>query len=218
MAAGWRRPETDLKEQSPAVLEQSLALSFALCAMVFLTYQEFDVHAYQGVEGIDIIQVEEIPETRQMRKPPPPQRPQIPIATQDEDVPDDVTIADTDLNLDIIPPPPPPPKDARGTERVYHIVYEIPPRVKTRVQPDYPEIARKAGVEGRVTFTLSLDEEGIVREAVVVSATPEGIFEEAARKAVMQWTFSPAMQQDRPIAVYVGMVVEFKLHGKVPPD
>ena len=49
-------------------------------------------------------------ETKQERRPPPPMRPVVPIATDSPDVPDDVTIEDTDIDLsaleDLLPPPP----------------------------------------------------------------------------------------------------------------
>ena len=54
-----------------------------------------------------IIELEQIPETRQERRPPPPPRPVVPIPTDSEDIPDDVTIETTELDLfDDLPPPP----------------------------------------------------------------------------------------------------------------
>jgi outer membrane biosynthesis protein TonB len=37
------------------------------------------------------------------------------------------------------------------------------------------------------------------------------IFHQAAITAVMQWVFKPAIQQDRPIAVWMAIPISFKL-------
>lgn len=216
MAAGWRSPKKDLSEQSPKVFDQALALTMALFALVFLTYKQLDVQAYEGSGEQKILNIQDIPETEQLKKPPPPQRPQIPIATEDEDIPDDVTIVDTEVDMSAPPPPPPPPPGASGERQIF-ITYEEAPVLLKMVQPKYPDIAKKAGVEGRVTLQIVVDEEGNVQDALVVLAIPAGIFEEAAIEAVMQWKFKPARQRDKPVAVYVGQNIEFTLRQKPPP-
>ena len=218
MASGWRNPNHDLKEQSKTVFEQSVALSLALVTMVFLTYQSFDVQAYQGSGETDIFEMEDIPETQQLKKPPPPQRPQIPIATESEDIPDDVTIMDTELDLDAPPPPPPPPPGARQSdESPIFMAYEEAPVLTKLVKPKYPDIARKAGVEGKVFMTIVVDEKGNVIDAQVIVAQPPGIFEDAALEAIFQWKYKPARQRDKPIKVRVGQAMEFTLKDGKPP-
>jgi len=219
MAAGWRNPKFDLKEKSKVVFEQALALSLALASMILLTYQEFQIQAYEGGGETKTIEVEDIPETQQLKKPPPPQRPQIPIASADEDIPDDVTIMDTEIDLDAPPPPPPPPPGAKKKEESpIFMAYEEAPVLTKMVQPKYPEIARKAGVEGKVVMSIVVDEEGNVIDAEVIVAQPPGIFEEAAKEAIMQWKYKPAKQRDKAVKVRVGQTVEFTLHKKPPLD
>lgn len=217
MATAWRNPRFDLKLQSRTVFEQAVALSLALSTMVFLTYRTFEVQAYEGSGGTDIIEIEEIPETHQLKKPPPPQRPQIPIATESEDVPEDVTIMDTELDLDAPPPPPPPPPGRSGkAESPIFMAWEEAPVLIKMVKPKYPEIARKAGVEGKVVMQIVVDEKGNVIEAVPVLAQPPGIFEDAAVEAIMQWKFKPARQRDKAIKVRMGQMMEFTLQD-IPP-
>ena len=218
MASGWRNPKFDLKLQSRTVFEQAMALSLALCSMVFLTYQTFEVQAYEGSGETEIIQIEDIPETQQLKKPPPPQRPQIPIATESEDIPDDVTIMDTDIDLDAPPPPPPPPPGRAGYEESpIFLAWEEAPQLIKMVKPSYPEIARKAGVEGKVILQIVVDERGNVLEAQVIVAQPPGIFEDAAIEAIMQWKFKPAKQRDKPIKVRMGQTMDFTLKD-IPPS
>ncbi len=123
MATGWRNPKHDLAEQSKVVIEQGFALSLALLTMIFLTYKTFEVQAYVGEGTTEYVNIEEIPETEQMKKPPPPQRPQIPVPTESEDIPEDVTIMDTELDLDA---PPPPAATASGRERAEGSVSHLP--------------------------------------------------------------------------------------------
>ncbi len=216
MATAWRNPRFDLKLQSKTVLEQATALALALCTMVFLTYRTFEVQAYEGSGETEIISVEDIPETHQLKKPPPPQRPQIPIPTESEDVPEDVTIMDTELDLTAPPPPPPPPPGRAGDESLIFMAWEEAPELIKMVKPRYPEIARKAGVEGRVVLQIVVDEKGNVLEAVPIVAVPPGIFEEAAIEAMMQWKFKPAKQRDKAIKVRMGQTMEFTLKD-IPP-
>jgi protein TonB len=221
MAAGWRNPRFDLKEKSKNVFDQAMALSLGLITMTFLTYQTFEVRAVEMDHSFEAIELEEIPETVQLKKPPPPQRPQIPIATESEDIPEDVTIMDTDLDLDAPPPPPPPPPGARQRQEdspIFMAWEEAPELIRsTQVKPEYPPIARKAGVEGKVILQIVIDEQGNVLTADVVFSQPSGIFEEAAIKAIMQWKFKPAKQRDKPIKVRMAWPMEFSLKERIPP-
>jgi protein TonB len=218
MAAGWRNPRFDLKEKSKSVFDQALALSLGLITMTFLTYRSFEVRAVEVDHSFEAIALEDIPETVQLKKPPPPQRPQIPIATESEDIPDDVTIMDTDLDLEAPPPPPPPPPGARQRQEDSPIfmAWEEAPQLIKMVSPEYPPIARKAGVEGRVHLQIVVDEEGNVIDAQVVLAQPAGIFEDSAIKAILQWKFKPARQRDRAIKVQMGQRMDFSLKDIKP--
>jgi protein TonB len=222
MAAGWRNPRFDLKEKSKSVFDQALALSLGLITMTFLTYRSFEVRAVEVDHSFEAIALEDIPETVQLKKPPPPQRPQIPIATESEDIPDDVTITDTELDLDAPPPPPPPPPGARQRQEespIFMAWEEAPELIRsTQVKPEYPPIARKAGVEGKVLLQIVIDEEGNVLQADVVFAQPSGIFEDSAIKAIMQWKFKPAKQRDKAIKVRMAWPMEFTLRTIPPLD
>ncbi|MGH7495291.1 MAG: energy transducer TonB [bacterium] len=89
------------------------------------------------------------------------------------------------------------------------IPYQTPPAIVKRVEPVYPELARKAGMQGRVFVKILIDKEGKVKRAVVIQG-PE-ILHEAAVSAVVQWVFKPAIQHDRPIAVWMVIPVLFQL-------
>ncbi len=220
MATGWRNPKHDLHEEAKTVLEQGVVLSLALLTMIFLTYKTFDVQAYEGSGETKMIMIEDIPETEQLKKPPPPQRPQIPVAVESDDIPDDVTIMDTEIDLNAPPPPPPPPPGASKRREVSptFLAWEVTAEViEPKAQPIYPDIAKKAGVEGMVVIQIVIDEKGNVLEAVVVLASPSGIFEDAALEAIYKWKFTPAMQRDNPIKVQMAQRIIFRLTAGQPP-
>jgi TonB family protein len=87
------------------------------------------------------------------------------------------------------------------------------PRLRSYADPDYPVIARKAGVEGRVTMHLIVGIDGKVEDVRVVRADPRLIFDEAARAAVLKWRYEPARIGDRPVRAMVSQTVQFTLGG-----
>jgi protein TonB len=89
-------------------------------------------------------------------------------------------------------------------------VEKQPVPVKT-VQPEYPDIARRAGVEGKVWVKIWVDKEGKPRRADIIKSDAE-IFNEPAKAAAMQFLFTPAMMNNGPVAVWVSIPFVFKLN------
>jgi protein TonB len=89
---------------------------------------------------------------------------------------------------------------------------EVKPEPIKTVLPEYPEVARKAGLEGRVTIAAIVDENGNVVYAEVVSSTNK-VFEEPALKAAYQYKFKPGMMKDRKVKVRVIIPFAFKLQN-----
>ncbi len=81
-----------------------------------------------------------------------------------------------------------------------------------RVTPDYPARAQSRGLEGWVQIQFAVTPTGTVRDPVVVAAEPQGIFEDAALKAIARWRYNPRI--DGGVAVErVGLqtVLRFEL-------
>jgi protein TonB len=91
-------------------------------------------------------------------------------------------------------------------------VEKTPVPVKT-VKPEYPEIAKRAGVEGTVWVKIWVDKEGKPRKAVVLKSDAE-IFNEPATQAAMQFLFTPAMMNNGPVSVWVTIPFRFNLRGQ----
>ena len=67
--------------------------------------------------------------------------------------------------------------------------------------PVYPPDARSAGIEGQVTVRYDVGIEGTVVNLRVVEAEPDGVFDQAALKAVAQWRFRPPVVDGRNVAL-----------------
>ncbi len=80
-----------------------------------------------------------------------------------------------------------------------------------QVQPEYPEMARRTGVEGTVWVKILVDKEGKAKKAVIMKSDAE-IFNEPAIKAAVQWVFTPALMNNGPVAVWAAVPFRFKLN------
>jgi TonB family protein len=78
---------------------------------------------------------------------------------------------------------------------------EIVRRAKTKVQPVYPDLARKMNITGTVKLQVVVSPNGTVKDAKVVGGHP--VLASAALEAVKKWRFEPA-------AVESTGVVDFK--------
>ena len=79
-----------------------------------------------------------------------------------------------------------------------------------RIEPDYPEIARRARIEGFVILEVVIGTDGRIERIQTLKSEP--LLEEAARKAVSRWVYRPALQHGRPVKVFATIRVEFRLN------
>ena len=74
----------------------------------------------------------------------------------------------------------------------------------------YPEIAKRAGIEGKVYIQAYIDENGNVTKAAVLKGIGGGC-DEAAMNAIKKVKFIPGRQAGKPVKVQVSVPVIFKL-------
>jgi TonB family protein len=88
-----------------------------------------------------------------------------------------------------------------------------PPALVNRVEPQYPEDARRDGLAGVVILEAVISASGCVREVLVLKGVdPRLDFQ--AFKAVSQWHYRPARLEGRPVRVYLTVTVTFRLHSR----
>lgn len=69
-----------------------------------------------------------------------------------------------------------------------------------RINPEYPQRALSRGIEGWVTIQFTITETGSVADPVVVDASPKGMFEDAALKAISKWRYNPKVEDGVAVA------------------
>jgi TonB family protein len=119
-------------------------------------------------------------------------------------------------------PPPPPPTESDSAEEDYFVVVEEMPELIGGMETlqkniRYPQMARRAGIEGRVYVQFVITEEGDVDDARVIRGIGGGADEEALR-VVEQAKFTPGMQRGRPVRVQYSLPVVFRLHDSDATD
>jgi TonB family protein len=90
------------------------------------------------------------------------------------------------------------------------------PVVISRVEPLYPEVARKARIAGIVILETIIDTNGNVREARVLKPLPFGL-DQAALDAVRQWKFRPGTRHGEPVDVLFNLTINFRLPDEEAP-
>ena len=87
------------------------------------------------------------------------------------------------------------------------------PRPAARIKLNYPRQARLQGIEGRVTVRCYVSAQGKVETCRILSASPQGIFEEAAIQALKNTRFHPAVNdKGKKCPASVTVPISFKLY------
>jgi TonB family protein len=70
-------------------------------------------------------------------------------------------------------------------------------KVKTKVVPEYPEIARQLHLEGKVKVEVFISADGRVTDTKVIGGHP--VLSQAAVEALKKWRFEPAPKETTEI-------------------
>ena len=87
------------------------------------------------------------------------------------------------------------------------VYYEDEPTPVTRVEPAYPEFAREAQIQGKVTLHVLVGKDGRVKNVKVIKGVTG--LNEAAVEAIKKWVFKPALSNNKPVAVWVEVPMDF---------
>jgi protein TonB len=83
-------------------------------------------------------------------------------------------------------------------------------RLTHSVAPQYPDVARLAGIEGDVTLRILVGEDGTIRDITPLSGPP--ILARSAVRAVEQWRYAPVLVDGHPVGVVTTVTLAFRLH------
>ncbi len=85
-----------------------------------------------------------------------------------------------------------------------------PPQRLKKVDPVYPEEARKALVQGVVVLRVRVNEEGFVEQTLVMKSE-SGLLNQPAIDAVKKWKYEPLLIEGKPTPVVFNVTVAFRL-------
>jgi protein TonB len=209
MKALYKLPEADLKLKYKKLLELGTVISLVLLITTFFSFKKFEASFLLPEQPNITIESIDIPQTQQIQKPPPPSRPSIPVEADEDDVLDDVTIEDTNVDIQAMDnlPPPPPPEDEEIFE--FFAVSEKP-EITHKQTPVYPDLAKKAGIEGTVVVTVTIGKTGLVEDANIFKSQP--MLDESALAAARKCKFKPAKQRDKFVKVKMNIPFLFRLN------
>lgn len=213
-----KKPEADLRRTYIVRMELGLIVTLLLLITVFRVDMNFGENLNLTEQEQEVVEMEEIVQTEQIETPPPPPRPPVPVEVpNDEIIEDDMFDLDSDLDMDQpmdLPPPPPPEEEEEEEQQLFEVVEDMPEPVggieAIYNNLDYPEAARRAGIEGRVSVQFTVDENGNVSDVQVLRGIGGGADEEAV-SAIRDTEWTPGRQRGRAVPVRFVYTVQFRL-------
>jgi len=213
-----KNPIADLRLKYKKTFEISLIIALVLMIVAFKFFPDVALGGEQLEDTQELFTVEDIQQTKQENRPPPPPKPPIPIEAPSDDVLEDIEIGDTEIDFEEELEAPPPPKEEKKVEEepTYFVAVEEMPEPIGGIKAiqekiNYPEIAKRAGVEGKVYILAFVDKSGNVTKANILKGIGAGC-DEAALNAVLKTKFKPGKQRGKPVNVQVSIPVIFKLN------
>ena len=221
-----RRP--DLTPQVEGVANERFKRSFSSWfwgSITAATVFHFAIFAYLPAMavadvGLDVSPTSLVNIPPDVDVPPPPEavrrpaRPVInPIAI------DDILTIPPNTELGAGPDLPPPPIVADIddlADRPQFVVSTVKPKmlnpeeVDRVLQKEYPALLKDAGIGGTTSVHLFVDVEGVVRNQLVKETSGNTGLDNAALKVVTVARFSPAMNRDKPVALWIALDITFK--------
>jgi len=151
--------------------------------------------------------------------PPPPQqiaRPARPVIA-DASIDEDVTIAPTTFEDNPIENLPPPPTNTEDISAAPVLTpYTVAPELRNRSEVQralvrfYPPLLRDAGIGGAVLVWFFIDETGKVQKCQIKESSGHKSLDEAALKVADIMQFTPALNRDKRVPVWVALPIDFR--------
>ncbi len=208
------RKNLTLEEEYGTNMLLAVGISLALFIFIFVGIKKVEVSPYKPKSEITTIVEEVNTQVEELKEPPPPPKPKLPVEIketeevadeEEEEEQEEIEFTPTTTFNELEAPPPP------KVEKTYEFfAVEVKPKVVKQVEPEYPELARKAGIEGRVFVKVLVNEQGRVDTVIVLKAT-NPIFIKPAVAAAKQFVFTPGRQRDKPVKVWVAIPFIFRL-------
>lgn len=213
-----KKPTTNLRTYYTIFLQ----ISVIAVLLIFIVATKVDFRSTQQdtnlTEEQEVVEMEEIVQTQQEETPPPPPEPQVPVEVPNDEIIEDQEInLDADMNMNDPLDMPPPPEEEEEEEEDFFRAVEHMPKIKGGQEwlydnVNYPERARKSGIEGRVTVQFIVTENGEVEDPKVIRGIGGGC-NEAALEVIKKAEFTPGLQRGKPVRVKMSQPIVFRLQN-----
>jgi protein TonB len=206
----------DLRSKYPTYIKISVVLSLLFVIIAFKLAPENSKRAPFKVSNPEIIKVKSIDPSKQPTKPPDLPKPLIPKIAVTDDI-QEIEFADVsiDYNKQFAKPPEREKEKIVNDENIIFVAVEEPPEPVGGMESIikklyYPELARRAGIEGRVIIELIVNKQGDVINAHVLQSLFPSL-DEVALNAIKETKFKPGKQRGKPVNVEIKIPIQFRL-------
>ncbi len=214
-----KKEGADLRSQYPLYVEIGLVLSLALLIVAFRVNMSSGSSFKVQMEEQETVDMKQIQQTKQEKEPPPPPKPPVPQQVPNNEVIDQQDVdfdasLDMDEKLDTSQGPPQDEEEEEEEQEIFMVVENQPELIggmkALQKSVDYPEFAKKAGIEGRVIVQFVVNEQGSVQDPKVTRGVHKLLNKEAI-KAVKDQKFKPGKQRGKAVKVQMSLPVTFRL-------
>ncbi len=197
----------DLKESYPIFLRWGIIGSLLLAIGMFtLLPSKINIKPYETKRSKEIISENIEFEVEDLTPPEPEAKPAVPVEAESEEEIEAATIAETSFEEVYTTP-----ETAVEAPIVPFHTLERRPEPQYSPNPTYPQQARERQMEGTVIVKVLLATDGRVTEVQLSKTSTYPLLDNAAMEAARRWTFTPAMQRNKPVRVWVTIPFSFSL-------
>ncbi|MEN8375781.1 MAG: energy transducer TonB [Gemmatimonadota bacterium] len=218
ITASRRTANDRFKEGFPPLFWGSLAAAVIIHFAMFMFWPA----AEAANVAFDSLELEAIDLPPEIEIPPPPEqiaRPATPVIS-DVSIDEDITIAPTTFEMNPIENLPPPPSPGEGdiSDAPVYTPFEVAPELKNRgdvtraLKRYYPPMLKDAGIGGTTNVWFFIDEGGRVQRTQVNKSSGQKQLDEAALRVADLMQFSPALNRDQKVSVWVSIPITFTVN------
>jgi len=88
---------------------------------------------------------------------------------------------------------------------------DTPPRATRKAPAMYPFAAKRKGITGKVLIRCLVGIDGVAGKHQILISEPDGVFEDAALKALKRWRFKPGILAGEPVPTWIRVPFAFNL-------
>ena len=209
-----------LKDRFRSYFWSSMIVATVLHFAAFTFWPELTTEDFSYV--VEELTAIELPP--EIEVPPAPQamsRPATPVIAS-ADISEDITIAPTTFEMNPVDALPPPPTMSEETTRDISEAptftpFTLAPKILNRdevidaMRDAYPVLLKASGIGGVVRVFFFIDRDGEVQSTRVDQSSGFELLDEAALAVAGKYRFSPALNRDTPVPVWVSFPITFEV-------